>query len=582
MAIQAKSSRLCVKNLPAYLDEKKLKATFSRMGEVTDVKIMKTKEGKSRKFGFVGFKDEEMAKKAKDYFDRSFIDTSRVVVEYAIPVGQGALGKPKSKHSNVVEDEQKFQVIENVQEKESKSQENTEKSQDMTEFLSIMQPRSSKAAEKFWSNDDAIASKNASANQIVSKNEKSAAEKLMFDDDDSGDDEDVNDMSGPLKTLSEDEDDKEFAARFGKQSEIKNSAIQEDESSDDDDLNEELTEKENKDSSDNDVDVSETGRLFVRNLPFTVCEEDLMNLFSPFGDISEIHVPLDDLKRPKGFAFVHYSFPEHAVLAMAELDSKNFQGRLLHIIPAKSGKPRSDSESILHAGSEYKQKKLEKLRSQSGREDIWNTLFVNSDTVVAAMAEKYGVSKSDIINPHSEESKVTPAVRVALAETQVISDTKTFLSENGICVDSFRDKPKERSKTVMLVKNLPTNSEESDLRRLFGRFGELGRLVLPPSRTVAVVEFLEPSDARKAFSGLAYKKFKDTPLYLEWAPISIFSKPADSSYLKKSISSETQSLKINPVDEFAEVSEENPVKGSTLFVKNCNFICFAFFCFGPL
>ena len=35
-------------------------------------------------------------------------------------------------------------------------------------------------------------------------------------------------------------------------------------------------------------DVSDTGRLFIRNLPFTVTEDDLTELFSKFGQINEV------------------------------------------------------------------------------------------------------------------------------------------------------------------------------------------------------------------------------------------------------------------------------------------------------
>lgn len=36
------------------------------------------------------------------------------------------------------------------------------------------------------------------------------------------------------------------------------------------------------------------------------------------------------------------------------------------------------------------------------------------------------------------------------------------------------------------------------------------------------MEFIEPSEARTAFRHLAYSKFKNIPLYLEWAPENIF------------------------------------------------------------
>jgi multiple RNA-binding domain-containing protein 1 len=37
------SSRLCVKNIPKYVDEARLKEFFSKKGEVTDVKVLRTK-----------------------------------------------------------------------------------------------------------------------------------------------------------------------------------------------------------------------------------------------------------------------------------------------------------------------------------------------------------------------------------------------------------------------------------------------------------------------------------------------------------------------------------------------------------
>jgi len=41
------------------------------------------KGAKSRQFGFVGFKTEEHAKNAKEYFDKTYIDTVKIEVEYA-------------------------------------------------------------------------------------------------------------------------------------------------------------------------------------------------------------------------------------------------------------------------------------------------------------------------------------------------------------------------------------------------------------------------------------------------------------------------------------------------------------------
>ena len=40
---EAPSSRLCIKNLPKYVDEKRLRDAFNAKGEVTDVKVLRTR-----------------------------------------------------------------------------------------------------------------------------------------------------------------------------------------------------------------------------------------------------------------------------------------------------------------------------------------------------------------------------------------------------------------------------------------------------------------------------------------------------------------------------------------------------------
>ena len=39
---QEPSSRICVKNMPKHVDEKRLREHFSQKGEVTDAKVMRT------------------------------------------------------------------------------------------------------------------------------------------------------------------------------------------------------------------------------------------------------------------------------------------------------------------------------------------------------------------------------------------------------------------------------------------------------------------------------------------------------------------------------------------------------------
>lgn len=78
-------SRLIVKNLPAYLTQQRLRAHFEAAdgpgGTVTDVKLVLNKDGTSRRFGFIGYKTPAEAERARKWFNRTFVDSSRITVD---------------------------------------------------------------------------------------------------------------------------------------------------------------------------------------------------------------------------------------------------------------------------------------------------------------------------------------------------------------------------------------------------------------------------------------------------------------------------------------------------------------------
>ena len=84
-------------------------------------------------------------------------------------------------------------------------------------------------------------------------------------------------------------------------------------------------------SSNNKLDEK---RLYVINLPYTITHEDIKQLFSKYGIITNLKVPKDENNQIKGFSFVTYSMNEEALRAFAELDNKIAFGRILHLQPA--------------------------------------------------------------------------------------------------------------------------------------------------------------------------------------------------------------------------------------------------------
>src|SRR5690348_11960852 len=135
---------------------------------------------------------------------------------------------------------------------------------------------------------------------------------------------------------------------------------------------------------------------------------------------------------------------------------------------------------------------------------------------MASVAERLGVPKSELLDLTSSEA----AVKQAHAETHVIQDTKAYFASKGVNLESF--KQRERGSTPILIKNFSVGIKVSDLRKLFEPYGTIIRLLMPPSGTIAIVEFSRPDEAQNAFKSLAYRKLGDSILFLEKAPKDLF------------------------------------------------------------
>lgn len=98
---------------------------------------------------------------------------------------------------------------------------------------------------------------------------------------------------------------------------------------------------------------------------------------------------------------------------------------------------------------------------------------------------------------------------------------------------------------------------------------------MPPNKSLAVVEFLEPVDARKAFSSLAYRRYHHTPIYLEWAPLAIIVDKKPMPSLASSSSSKKEKNQNRDTDGITSDHNHNTNDAeddySTIFIKNLSF-----------
>ncbi|GMH38972.1 hypothetical protein BSKO_06870 [Bryopsis sp. KO-2023] len=625
------SSRLCIRGLPKHVGEKDLRDHFSGKWTLTDVKIARTREGQSRQLGFVGFETTEDAASAKKYFNKSYMGVTKLVIEFARQMNAATDARPWSKYSkgssanakleqNTAPGDSKAPKVERPTRKRQKVEEDGEEEDPkLKEFLDLMQPRSKMQS---WGNaDSALTAFDKGAGEEKDKVSGEGGSIEMSDAEETADkggevalsdmdylrskmrkdfDAESEDGSEELEEILSGASSSELEEIFSDEDgeETSNEKVQNPPESttehDDEDL-EELKEnpestsgRENEAESAEDV-VSRTKRLFVRNLSYKATEADLISLFEEFGDIVEVNLAVDKrTERSKGFALIHFSEAEAAIQGFKQMDGRIFQGRLMHVLPGEAPPEPADDPNEKNQKGGFKSEKAAKEKANLGNRSAWNTLFMRPDTVTEAIAAHYGVSKSELMDRDASDL----GVRMALGETQIIAKTKDALGDAGVSVEKMEEAAAaagkasssvsvSRSSTTLLIKNLPYMTEREELQGMFGDIGPLLRLVLPPTKVLAIVEFQDSSDAQRAFRCLSYRKYHGVPIYLEWAPRGIFMVHADrvleplpaqkQPEQPKEEDAAKEPVAIESVEEVLDSGDETSVASATVFVKNLSF-----------
>lgn len=201
------------------------------------------KGDKSRLFCFIGYKTEAEAATAKKFFHNTFIDTSRIVVDFAKPQGDPELPRAWSKFSK---GSSAYQALHGKDDGSKKSRQAISEAE-----------REAKAAEVEKKKDrfrSFLSAMGLTKDNRQSWNDNFAA--FMADE-----------GSGLLHTSKAEDDKKkrkQKEAEKEKKKEETKAATAED---------------------DADKEMIDEYRLYVMNLPFTISHEELRELFSRFGEV---------------------------------------------------------------------------------------------------------------------------------------------------------------------------------------------------------------------------------------------------------------------------------------------------------
>ena len=518
------STRIIVKNLPKKITEEEIKKHFSQKGVVTDVKIMLKEDGRSRNFCFIGFKNEQSAKDAIKYFNQTYLKTMKISVEAAKLQGDPSL-KKKGKNIKKEKNNNNEENNDEIETKESK----------IKKILDLS--KKTKNADKF---DEAL--KNQNKNEIMNDYNDIESDKEMND-------EKKNENSEGVDVNKNNNDKK----KDGKKEEIKTSNS--------------LISQKNLDPK----------RLYLRNIPFEITEDDIRQKFEKYGKISEIHIPVNyKTNQSFGYAYISYETTESSIMAINKMDGEYFMGRRLHISIAeeKHNKPPSELKINFNQKdkSSYKKEKSNKLKSNYNDETNWNYLFLNQNAVIDTISKRLKIKKEELLSQNNADV----AVQIAAMETTIINETKEWLKQQGINLDILKGKRQDciRSKTIILVKNISNKTKKENLQNLLERYGNLVRFLLSPSNTLAICEYVNKKHAENCIKHLSYYELDGEPLYLEFAPEGLIEPKINDKNNEK----ENKAKDIINIDEEENEDEKKDEgidllkgQGKILFIKNLDF-----------
>nr|XP_060467930.1 probable RNA-binding protein 19 [Panthera onca] len=501
-------SRLIVKNLPNGMKEERFRQLFASFGALTDCSLKFTKDGKFRKFGFIGFKSEEEARSALNHFNRSFIDTSRIVVEFCKSFGDPTKPRAWSKHAQKTSQSKNPSKGQDSVSTEPKKDDKTKKvaseleklkkDAEFREFLSVHQKRTQTAT---WANDalDAEPSKGKG---------RPASDYLNFDSDsgqesdEEGPGEDPEEEGGrePRAAVQQELSDMDYLKSKMVTSESLSSS--EEEGSEDEavscaDGSEAVRQdgagraagpeqdapsrdkrpgaagaEADKPATQKEPTTPHTVRL--RGAPFNVTEVGADN-------VTRGRSPWES----RGWG--------HSLVKTSEKDELvNTQGFVIHTVPVMTAQPavatqRPPSTIGTQIGMAVRQKNL---------------------TDKNGLPAAFGLQAGHIVDGHKLEVRISERA------------TKPALT-------SARKKqvPRKQTTSKILVRNIPFQADSREIRELFSTFGELKTVRLPKKmsgtgshRGFGFVDFLTKQDAKRAFHALCHSThLYGRRLVLEWA-----------------------------------------------------------------
>ncbi|KAL6258760.1 hypothetical protein P5V15_010708 [Pogonomyrmex californicus] len=390
MKKQKKRARIVIRNLAFQVTEDHLKKHFSQYGEIEEIKILTGPNGKSTGVAFLQFNIVQSAAKAIHYANMQPLLKRAMIVDWAIPktkYSKDSLKNVKSEIKTEPIDEDEVNDISEM------------KVHDSTNEVIDSDSESDRKV------DGSIKEKNEFDEEEIEIHEIEDTNKNESDNNDNNDD------NGDDDNHEDDDDDIN--------DEIDKSIIKEENNS----KEEENSDAERPKRISN--DVSEGKTIFLKNVPFSVKNDELKRYMEQFGSVYYALVCIDPLTEySRGTAFVKFQHIEDAEKCLSAGTELRLRDQIIEAHKALHRKEVEDKKNI-------KDKKIKDSR---------NLYLIKEGVVLAKSPAAAEVSVSDM----------EKRLKLEQWKSQMLRNLNMFVS-----------------RVRLVVHNLPPNFDDTKLRQLF-------------------------------------------------------------------------------------------------------------------
>ncbi|CAN6937061.1 unnamed protein product [Brassica oleracea] len=234
--------------------------------------------------------------------------------------------------------------------------------------------------------------------------------------------------------------------------------------------------------------------LYVGDLDQTVNEAHLLDLFNQVAPIQTVRVCRDLTRRSLGYAYVNFANPDDAMRAMDILNYTPIKDRPIRIMRSN----RDPSTRLSGKGNVF----IKNLDLTIDNKALYDT-FSSFGTILSCKVAMDGTGKSRGYGFVQFEKEETAQAAIDKLNGMLLNDKQVFVGPFVRRQDRTRESGAVPRFTNVYVKNLPKEITDDELKKTFGKYGEISSAVVVKdesgnSRCFGFVNFESPEAAAVA------------------------------------------------------------------------------------